>query len=79
MDTKLPTVEIVVNGWIPENYKRMLFLFEFHVDTCTKLSDSKWLVTPRKSRAESELWKNAEVLKRQLMDLGYYVEIKKTS
>ena len=79
MDTKLPTVEIVVNGWIPENYKRMLFLFEFHVDTCTKLTNSKWLVTPRKSRSEEELVKNAEVLKRQLMGLGYYVEMKKAS
>ena len=79
MDTKLPTVEIVVNGWIPENYKRMLFFLEFHVDTCTKLTDSKWLVTPRKSRNEEELVKNAEILKSQLIDLGYYVEIKETS
>lgn len=79
MNTKISPIEIVVNGWIPESYKQMLFLFEFHVDACTKLTNSKWLVTPRKSRDESELWENTEVLKRQLMTLGYYIEMKKAS
>lgn len=79
MDAKISSIEIVVNGWIPESYKRMLFLFEFHVDVCTKLTNSKWLITPRKSRDELELWENTEALKRQLMSLGYYIEMKKAS
>ena len=55
----------------------MLFFLQFHPDKCTQVAKNTWSVTARKSRNEDELWKSAEVLKEQLMDLGYYVEMKK--